>query len=135
MELKDVPDRKEKIIYDIVNHIINARGILSQCLIAISTHGTSAMVGNENEFVSFLKKDFPNSITIHCVAHQESLAVVDASKNIPKLMHIEKLANKVYSWVQNSPKRSNELNDLMRVMEIDVLDVLQIHAVRWLSRE
>jgi len=40
----------------------------------------------------------------------------------------------VYSWVQNSPKRSNELNDLLKVMQIDVLYVLQIHSVRWLSR-
>lgn len=134
MELKYVPNGKGKIIYDIVNHIMNGRGILSQSLIARFTYGASTMVGNENGFVSLKKKDVPNLIVVHCIAHRKALSAADASKHIQKLLHIEKLANKVYSWIQNSPKRSNELNDLLRVMEIDALDVLQIHVMRWLSR-
>jgi hypothetical protein len=103
-------------------------------LIVVSTDGASTMIGHENGFVSFFKKNTPNLITVHCVAHRESLAAADASKKVPELLYVEKIANKVYSWVQNSPKRNNELNDLLKVMQIDVLDVLQIHSVRWLSR-
>ena len=40
----------------------------------------------------------------------------------------------MHSWIQNSPKRNNELNDLLKIMQIDILSVLQIHAIRWLSR-
>ena len=49
-------------------------------------------------------------------------------------LYVEKIAKKVYSWIQNSPKRNTELNDLLKFMQIDVLDVLQIHSVTWLSR-
>jgi len=134
MKLKNVMDGKGKTIYDSVNQLINDRGLHYKDLIAVSTDGASAMIGHENGFVSHLKKDTPNLITVHCVAHRESLAAADASKKIPELLYVEKIANKVYSWIQNSPKRSNELNDLLNVMQIDVLDVLQIHTMRWLSR-
>jgi hypothetical protein len=134
MKLKNVIDGKGKTIYDSVSELINVRGLQYKNLIVVSTDGASAMIGHENGFVSFLKKNTPNLITVHCVAHRESLATADASKKIPELLCVEKIANKVYSWVQNSPKRSNELNDLLKIMQIDVLDVLQIHSVRWLSR-
>ena len=82
------------------------------------------MIGHENGFVSFFKKDTPNLITIHCVAHREFLPASNASKKVPKLLYVDKITNKVYSWIQNSPKRNNELNDFLKVMQIDVLDVL-----------
>ena len=125
-------DGKRKTIYDSVNQLINF-GFQYKDLIVVSTDGALAMIGHENGFVSF-KKNIPNLITVHCVARHESLAATDASKKLPELLVVEKIANKVYSWVQNSPKRSNELNDLLKVMQIDVLGVLQIHSMRWLSR-
>lgn len=134
MKLNDVVDGKGKTIYDSVNQLINVRGLQYKDLIVVFTDGASAMIGHENGLVSFLKKNNPNFIIVHCVAHRESLAATDASKKIPELLYVEKIANKVYSWVQNSSKRNNELNDFLRVMQIDVLDVLQIHSVRWLLR-
>eukprot|EP01018_Ginkgo_biloba_P019168 Gb_04154 [translate_table: standard] len=77
-----------------------------------SKDGASAMVGSENGFITLLKKDLPNLICIHYITHREALAASDASKKIPELMYIEKLANKVYSWVENSTKRNNELHSL-----------------------
>ena len=127
-------DGKGKTIYDSVNQLINVRGLQYQDLIVVSTDGASTMIGHENGFVSFLKKNIPNLIIVHCVAHRESLAVVGASNKVLELLYVQKIANKVYSWIQNSPKRSNELNDLLKLMQTDVLDVLQIHSVRWLSR-
>ena len=88
------------------------------------------MIGHENGLVSFWEKNNPNLVTIHFVAHRESLSALDASKKLPELLFLKKIANKVYSWVQKSPQRNNKLNDLLRVMQIDVLDVLQIHSVR-----
>ena len=44
------------------------------------------MVGNENGFVVFLKKDVPNLIGVHCIAHREALATSDASKSILELL-------------------------------------------------
>ena len=98
-------------------------------LIAVSTDGASSMVGCENGFVTLLKNDLPNLIGTHCIAHREALAASDASKKIPEFLFVEKIANKVYSWVGNSKKRNNELISLLDIMEIESLQVLQIHGI------
>lgn len=86
--------------------MINDIGLsLTFKLIVVSTNGASAMVGCENGFVSLLKKNIPNLISMHFIAHCESLATIDTSKNIPELLFVEKIANKVHLWAQNSPKR------------------------------
>ena len=92
------------------------------------------MVGSENGFVTFLKNDLPNLIVTHCIAHREALAASDASKKILEFLFVEKSANKVYSWVGNSTKRNNELIYLLEIMELESLQFLQIHGIRWLSR-
>ena len=113
MKLNDVVDGKGKTIYDSVNQLVNVRGLQYKDLIVVSTDGASTMIGHENGLVSFLKKNNPNLIIVHCLAHRESLAAIDASKKIHELFYVEKIANNVYSWIQNSPKRNNEHNDLL----------------------
>ena len=72
-------------------------------------------------------------LCIHCVAHREALAIADASNYFPEFNYIDKLANKVYSWLGKSAKRHGELKGLMDLFQIDRLQVLQIHQIRWLS--
>ena len=71
-----------------------------------------------------MRKCVPNIVGIHCIAHHEALATLDASKRLLELLFVEKLENKVYSWVHNSTKRNSELISLKELM----------HGVRWLSR-
>ena len=103
-------------------------------LIAVSTDGASSMIGSENGFITLLKNYFPNLIGAHCIAHRGALATSDASKNILEFLFVEKLENKVYSWVGTLAKRNNELISSLEVMELESLQVLQIHVIRWLSR-
>ncbi|MCO5563831.1 hypothetical protein L7F22_017480 [Adiantum nelumboides] len=49
-------------------------------------------------------------------------------------MYIDKIANKVYSWISASSVRHTEFQNLLEEMNIQVLEVLQIHDVRWLAR-
>ena len=55
-----------------------------------------SMIGNENGFVTFLKKDVPNLVGAHYIAHSEALAASDASKCILELLFVEKLANLLF---------------------------------------
>ena len=59
MKLKNVMDGKGKKIYDSVNQLINFRGIQYKNMIVVSIDGASTMIGHENGFVSFNKKDSP----------------------------------------------------------------------------
>ena len=75
-----------------------------------------------------MKKYVPNIVGIHFIAHREDLVALDASKRIPELLFVEKLANKVYSWVQTSTKRNSELITLQELMQLETLNAFQIHG-------
>ncbi|KAH7331845.1 hypothetical protein KP509_20G053200 [Ceratopteris richardii] len=134
MGITCINDGRGKTIYDAVKSFLIDKGFDLQKLIRIATDGASAMIGSEIGMISFLKKDCPSLIAIHCIAHREALAIADASKGFANLLNVEKLANKVYSWINNSSKRNKELMELLELMELDANRVLQVHSIRWLSR-
>ena len=84
--------------------------------------------------VAKLLRDVPHLLCIHCVAHREALAITDASNYFPEFSYIDKLANKIYSWLGKSTKRHGEFKSLLELFQIDKLQVLQIHQIGWLSR-
>ncbi|MCO5597856.1 hypothetical protein L7F22_051941 [Adiantum nelumboides] len=132
--LLKIDNGKGRTIYHAMKEFLLARGICDKKIVGVATDGASAMTGSEIGFVTLLKKDLPSLIAVHCIAHREALAVSDVAKNFPELLFVEKLANKVYSWMNNSSKRNNELMELLSLMKIDAHRVLQIHGIRWLSR-
>eukprot|EP01018_Ginkgo_biloba_P021260 Gb_15144 [translate_table: standard] len=78
MKLVNVSDGKGKTIYDAVNTLKEKQHLSNNKLVAVSTDGASSMVGSENGFVTLLKKELPNLICIHCIAHHEALVASDA---------------------------------------------------------
>ena len=62
------------------------------------------------------------------------MVISDVSKDIPELILVEKVANKVYAWPNNSTKRTHEILELLEQMRLDAHRPLQIHNIRWLSR-
>ena len=77
-----------------------------------------------------MKNDIPNLVGVHCIAHREALVISDVSKDIPELILVEKIANKVYAWANNSTKRTHEILELLEQMQLDAHRPLQIHNIR-----
>ncbi|KAH7440451.1 hypothetical protein KP509_04G107800, partial [Ceratopteris richardii] len=72
---------------------------------------------------------------VHCIAHKQALATKDGFATHPHIFaFVDKVANKIYSWLGKSSKRHEELWKIMH--EYDMLDTraLHIHSIRWLSR-
>ncbi|KAH7295154.1 hypothetical protein KP509_27G035000 [Ceratopteris richardii] len=111
MGITCINDGRGKTIYDVVKSFLIDKGFDLQKLIGIATDGASAMIGSEIGMISFFKKDCLSLIAIHCIAHREALAIADASKGFADLLNVEKLANKIYSLINNSSKRNKELMD------------------------
>ena len=95
MKIVSALDGKGMTIYDTVTNLKERRLLKNGKLIAFSTDGASSMVGCENGFFILLKIDITNLIGTHYIAHHEALATLDASKKIPDLLYVEKIANKV----------------------------------------
>ncbi|MCO5573711.1 hypothetical protein L7F22_027485 [Adiantum nelumboides] len=103
-------------------------------MVGIATDGDSSMLGCHDGLVAKLRRKVPHLVSTHCIAHREALAILDATKCFPCLSYIDKVANKIYSWIHGSSLRHTGFQNLLNEMNLQVLEVLQIHDVRWLSR-
>ena len=85
-------------------------------LIGLATDGASSMIGSEIGTITLMKNDIPNLVGVHCIAHREALVISDVSRYIPELILVEKIANKVYAWVNNGTNRTHEILELLEQM-------------------
>ncbi|KAH7331559.1 hypothetical protein KP509_20G040300 [Ceratopteris richardii] len=135
VELLAVENGSAKCIYDVVNKFLNDNMLDVHKLIVIATDGASVMTGHKTGVVARFQESMPYIMGVHCIAHRQALAAKDGFITHPHVYaFVDKVANKVYSWLGKSSKRHSELWKIMS--EYDMLDVkaLQIHSVRWLSR-
>ncbi|KAH7364992.1 hypothetical protein KP509_18G002600 [Ceratopteris richardii] len=135
IELLSVENVSAKCIFDIVNKFLQDN-MLDICrLIAIATDGASVMVGHKRGVIARFQESMPHILGVHCIAHRQALAAKDGFVTHPYVYaFVDKVANKVYSWLGKSSKRHDELWKIMSDYDIVDMRALQIHSVRWLSR-
>ena len=68
----------------------------------------------------------------HDMAHRTNLVVMPLS-NLPMVQKIQKLLQSLYSYFHASPKRCNEYQKLVEIVETSGLRILQNVATRWIS--
>ncbi|XP_024518488.1 uncharacterized protein LOC9662247 [Selaginella moellendorffii] len=95
-------------------------------------------MGHQNRSLKHYKRlrmICPKIIGVHCVAHREALAAKDGfTTNQPIFDAIDKLAEKIKSWLGKSSLRHKELKELLQSYCLKELKMLAMHDVRWLSR-
>ncbi|MCO5591377.1 hypothetical protein L7F22_045360 [Adiantum nelumboides] len=129
-----VADGTAQTKYDALKKVLAEIGLDVHHMVGIATDGDSSMLGCHDGLVAKLRREVPHLISTHCIAHREALAILDATKCFPCLSYIDKIANKVYSWIHSSSLRHSGFQHLLKEMNVHVLEVLQIHDIRWLSR-
>ncbi|MCO5558880.1 hypothetical protein L7F22_012470, partial [Adiantum nelumboides] len=133
-KLLTVSDGCAQTKFDAIMKMIEEVGLNRQQLVGIATDGDSSMLGCHDGLVAKMKREIPHLMSVHCIAHREALAVLDAVKCFPCLPYIDKIANKVYSWISGSSVRHSCFQSLLKEMHLQVLEVLSIHDVRWIAR-
>ncbi|KAH9295072.1 hypothetical protein KI387_038660 [Taxus chinensis] len=134
IRLLEIKDGTAQAMYDVVITLLTEMNLSLMKLVGFGSDGASAMRGIREGLSTKLRRDAPHLLDIHCIAHREALATNDASSYFPELQFIDKFANKIYSWLGKSAKRHGALRELMDSFQINRLEVLQIHQIRWLSR-
>ncbi|KAH7434142.1 hypothetical protein KP509_06G002200 [Ceratopteris richardii] len=125
IKLLSVENGNAKCIFDIVNKFLQDNMLDIRRLIAIATDGVLAR----------FQESMPHILGVHCIAHRQALAAKDDFVTHPYVYaFVDKVANKVYSWLGKSSKRHDELWKIMTEYDIVDMRALQIHSVRWLSR-
>ncbi|MCO5576302.1 hypothetical protein L7F22_030113 [Adiantum nelumboides] len=135
VELLPVANANAKGIYDAVSKFLHDNGLDIKKLIAIATHGASVMVGHKTGVVAHFQAIMPQIMGVHCIAHRQALAAKDGFLSHPHVYtFVDKVVNKVYSWLGKYAKRQTELWKIMSDYDIIDAKALQIHSMRWLSR-
>lgn len=100
-------------------------------IVSCATDGAPSMVGKHKGFISFLKKECPSILTIHCVIHRHNLvaknlspALHESLKTVVKVINRIKTNSKYDRLFQKFCKEKNELH----------IRLILHTEVRWLSK-
>ena len=102
-----------------------------QKLISTGTDGASVMMGRISGVVSLIRREAPQVIGIHCVAHNLELAFSDTLKSNETMKAIKELLTGCWKHYKYSPKALRELRELAEAMEVKVGKPTKASGTRW----
>ena len=91
------------------------------------------MLGCHGGVAAKLTKDIPHLVVIHSVAHRLQLAVLDSLKAVPFMQEVEKTFRGLYIYYHSSPKHSSQLKEVAAALQMQLLKLKDINAVRWVA--
>lgn len=91
-------------------------------------------VGKRNGVAAHIKKEHPEIVIIHCLAHRLELAFKDATKNIGSKLYEKTttLLLGLYYFYRKGPKQKKMLKKTFRVLCMDRILPTRIGGTRWL---
>lgn len=102
-------------------------------LVAMSSDGAPVMLGHKGGFLALLKKDQPQVVGIHCMAHRLELAFKNSIKEIPMWNKLDSLLLSIYLYYHKSAanramlKRSFDARGEVHLMPT------RVGGTRWVS--
>ena len=103
-------------------------------LIGLGTDGCNTMRGKHNGLAARIERQVPNITTIHCVAHNLQLAIMDAAQDLPYLSEkFEPTLKKLFQFYHYSPTKQRGLTNVAQLLEEDIVRLGNIHTVRWVA--
>jgi hypothetical protein len=96
--------------------------------------GASNMRGEWNGLKALILQECPYAYYIHCLAHQLQLALVAASREVPKVHNFFQNANFIVNTVSASPKRNDELLDNQAIEIAKEIELGELDTGRGLNQ-
>ena len=102
-------------------------------VVGLATDGVRTMMGCHAGVAAKLTKVIPHLVVIHSVAHRLQLAVLDSLKAVLFMQEVEKTLKGLYIYFYFSPKRSSQLKEVVAALQMQLLKLKDINAVRWVA--
>ena len=99
-------------------------------VVGLATNGARTMLGCHGGVAAKLTKDIPRLVVIYFVAHRIQLEVLDSLKAVPFMKEVEKIFRKLYIYYHSSPKHLSQLKIVAATLEMQLLKLKDINAVR-----
>ena len=101
--------------------------------VGLATDGARTMLGSYGGVAAKLTAYIPHLVVVHCVAHRLQLAVIDSLKTVPFMQQVETTLRALYTYYHSSPKRLSQLKKTAAALEMQLLKLRDINAVRWVA--
>jgi hypothetical protein len=121
-------------IFSALTSVVKSYELHLECLSGIATDGASVMVGSKGGVCQKLKEINPYIISCHCVAHRLSLASNHAHHRIEDLQSIDNTTHEVIRYINGSPVRQKEFEDIQLRSKEKPLKLLREQEIRWISK-
>ena len=102
-------------------------------VVGLESDRASVMVGRYNGFGAKLKKQNPIMLSMHCVTHKLALASQSAAASVPYCNEHHSILKGVYNYFHTSSVHYSALREVMVVLNDPVMQIQQVHSIRWLT--
>lgn len=102
-------------------------------LVALATDNAAVMVGAKSGVVSQLKGDQAYIICIHCMAHRQELALLNAIKSHVIFQRVEEFLSGLYTFYHTSPLNRANLINSFQALGHKPLVPTRIGGTRWIG--
>ena len=104
-------------------------------LIGMGFDGAAAFSGKHSGVQSYLKKNAPHALFVHCHCHLLQLACVQAANGTTGIKHVYTTLITLWKFFQRSPKRCEILKEVYTVLNLPELKIIKPSDTRWLAHE
>lgn len=109
-------------------------GRLKGRLVSASYDGANVNLGEHDSLASRLRKEAPNVIIIHAIAHRFELSYHAAYLDVPYMLLIDETVQSVYNIYCQSGKKFDGLAAIADALEQEpVLRFSGLHGIRWMA--
>ncbi|XP_070516613.1 SCAN domain-containing protein 3-like [Cardiocondyla obscurior] len=127
----DAKDCSSSKIFEAFKNLFQTKQIPLTNIIGLACDNASVMIGCNNSFMTHLKSEIPELITLNCICHSSALVASRACEKLPDIC--ENLIKGVASYISGSAKRCAILAEFQDFFHVDRHKVLKLANTKWLS--
>ena len=90
-------------------------------------------MGKVNGVAGLFLRKTPRIVTKHCMAHRFTLSTSQAAGKFSQLNDFKETLTSLFYYFSKSSSRTQTLKHIQKVLEAPVLNIREIHDIRWLS--
>lgn len=112
---------------------LEERGVDLSKVSGLGTDGATVMTDKDKGVTGQFLQLNPHILNIHCSAHRVALVTSQASDGFPVLKDFQQTLTDLFYYFHKSSQRTQNLENVQKILDAPILKVKEIHQVRWLS--
>lgn len=132
LDIVEVQDASGEGLFTAVKNLLASKDIPLQNIIGFASDNCSAMLGTNNGFQAFLKREVPSVFILGCTCHSFALCASHACFHLPSFL--EQFLRDVCCYFARSSKRNHQFQLIQDIVHSPKHRMLKMSQTRWLSR-